>query len=106
MGQGVHTVAQQVAAEELDMDPALIEDVITEPTRAILCVHQMGMPCNLKAILEIAQRHSLPVVEDAACAVGSEILRHGRWEKIGKPHGDIPCFCFHLRNLRSAGEGG
>ena len=89
-----------------NIDPALIENVITERTRAILCVHQMGMPCDLKAIVEIADRHSLPVVEDAACAVGSEVLWKGRWEKVGKPHGDIACFSFHPRKLITTGDGG
>src|SRR5215475_6651039 len=56
-----------------NMNPALIERVITKRTRAILCVHQMGLPCDVKIIVDIARRHSLAVVEDAACAVGSEI---------------------------------
>jgi dTDP-4-amino-4,6-dideoxygalactose transaminase len=89
-----------------NMDPAHIEDVITERTRAILCVHQIGMACDLKAILEIGSRHSLPVVEDAACAVGSEILWNGKWEKIGKPHGNIACFSFHPRKIITTGDGG
>ena len=89
-----------------NMDPTLIEDAITPCTRAILCVHQMGMPCDLEAILDIAHRHSLPVVEDAACAIGSEILLNGTWEKIGKPHGDIACFSFHPRKVITTGDGG
>jgi perosamine synthetase len=89
-----------------NIDPTLVESVITARTRAILVVHQIGMPCDLKAILEIARRHSLPVVEDAACAIGSEILWNDRWEKIGKPHGDIACFSFHPRKLISTGDGG
>jgi perosamine synthetase len=66
----------------------------------------MGMPCDLKRILEVAQRHSLPVIEDAACAIGSEILWDGGWEKIGRPHGDIACFSFHPRKVISTGDGG
>jgi dTDP-4-amino-4,6-dideoxygalactose transaminase len=103
---GARPVFVDIQPETFNMDPALIEDAITERTRAILCVHQMGMPCDLKAILEIARRHSLPVVEDAACAVGSEILWTGQWEKIGKPHGDIACFSFHPRKLVTTGDGG
>ena len=75
-----------------NMNPALIEKVITQRTRAILCVHQIGMPCNIKTIIDIARRYSLPIVEDAACAVGSEIRGDGNWEKIGKPHGNVACF--------------
>jgi dTDP-4-amino-4,6-dideoxygalactose transaminase len=66
----------------------------------------MGMPCDLQAVLEVANRHQITVVEDAACAVGSEILWNGRWEKIGKPHGHVACFSFHPRKLLTTGDGG
>ena len=89
-----------------NMNPALIEPAITNKTRAILCVHQIGMPCDMPAILDVAHRHSLPVVEDAACAVGSEAFWNGRWEKIGKPHGDVACFSFHPRKVITTGDGG
>jgi perosamine synthetase len=89
-----------------NIDAAQIESAITGRTRAILCVHQMGLPCNLSAIIDVARRHGLAVVEDAACAIGSEILWQGRWEKIGKPHGDIACFSFHPRKVISTGDGG
>jgi perosamine synthetase len=89
-----------------NMDPALIEPAITERTKAILCVHQLGMPCDLARIVEIGRRRGIPVVEDAACASGSEILWDGRWERIGKPHGDIACFSFHPRKVITTGEGG
>jgi perosamine synthetase len=95
-----------IEPETFNMDPALVEPAITERTRAILCVHQMGMPCDLKAILAVARRHSLPLIEDAACAIGSEILWNGAWEKIGKPRGDIACFSFHPRKLITTGDGG
>src|SRR4029077_8521983 len=89
-----------------NINPTLIENVINEHTRAILCVHQMGMPCDLNTILEIAHRYSFFVVEDAACAIGSEILWKEKWEKIGKPHGDIACFSFHPRKVITTGDGG
>ncbi|MBB3593664.1 dTDP-4-amino-4,6-dideoxygalactose transaminase [Rhizobium sp. BK529] len=89
-----------------NIDPSLIETAITPRTKAILCVHQLGMPCDLRTIVEIAKRHSIPVIEDAACATGSEILWDGRWEKIGKPHGDIACFSFHPRKVVTTGDGG
>lgn len=75
---------------------------------AILVVHQMGMPCDLKSILSIAKKYNIPVVEDAACAVGSEITfdRGVSWERIGRPHGDIACFSFHPRKIITTGEGG
>ncbi|MBX4911565.1 MULTISPECIES: DegT/DnrJ/EryC1/StrS family aminotransferase [Rhizobium] len=89
-----------------NMDPSLIEAAITPRTKAILCVHQLGMPCDLRSIVAIGKRHSVPVIEDAACATGSEILWEGRWEKIGKPHGDIACFSFHPRKVVTTGDGG
>ncbi len=89
-----------------NLDPNQIESALTERTRAILCVHQIGMPCDLAAILKIARRYSIPVIEDAACAIGSEILWHGHWEKIGKPHADVACFSFHPRKVISTGDGG
>ena len=73
---------------------------------AIMLVHQMGMPCDLKSILSIARKYQIPVIEDAACAIGSEVNIKGNWEKIGKPHGDIACFSFHPRKLITTGDGG
>ena len=95
-----------IEAGTYNMDPALIEPAITERTKAILCVHQLGMPCDLARIVEIGRRRGIPVIEDAACASGSEILWNGRWEKIGKPHGDIACFSFHPRKVITTGDGG
>jgi perosamine synthetase len=89
-----------------NMDPTLIGPAITERTRAILCVHQIGMPCDLRRIREIADRNGLPIVEDAACAIGSEILWNGAWEKVGRPHADVACFSFHPRKVISTGDGG
>ena len=75
---------------------------------AIMPVHQMGMPCDLRSILPIARRYGVPVVEDAACAIGSEISMTGgrTWERIGKPQGDIACFSFHPRKIVTTGDGG
>lgn len=89
-----------------NIDPDLIEAAITPRTKAIICVHQVGMPCDMSRIVEIADRRGIPVIEDAACATGSEILWKGRWEKIGKPHGDIACFSFHPRKVVTTGDGG
>lgn len=89
-----------------NMDPAFIEAAITPRTKAILTVHQMGMPADLERILAIANAYRLPVIEDAACAIGSEIWWGERWERIGKPHGVIACFSFHPRKVLSTGDGG
>jgi dTDP-4-amino-4,6-dideoxygalactose transaminase len=95
-----------IAPGSFNIDPARVEEAIGPRTRAILAVHQFGMPCELAPILEIARRRSVPVIEDAACAVGSEILWDERWERIGRPHGLIACFSFHPRKLLSTGDGG
>jgi dTDP-4-amino-4,6-dideoxygalactose transaminase len=103
---GAIPVFVDIEPQTYNINPVLIEDAISDRTRAILVVHQMGMPCDLKSILAIARRYNLPVIEDAACAIGSEILWDGQWEKIGKPHGDIACFSFHPRKIITTGDGG
>lgn len=88
------------------MDPALLERAITPRTRAIMVVHQIGMPADLSRILPIARAHRIPVVEDAACALGSEILLGSAWQPVGMPHGDVACFSLHPRKVVTVGDGG
>ncbi len=118
-----------VDPETLNMDPAALERALAgdfeargeglwlrDPARlpgfgrlaAVEVVHQVGMPADLGAILPIARRHGVPVIEDAACAAGSEVSLDGgkTFERIGKPHGDAACFSFHPRKLLSTGDGG
>jgi dTDP-4-amino-4,6-dideoxygalactose transaminase len=66
----------------------------------------MGMPCDLAAILSVARAYGLPVIEDAACAIGSEIHFDGTWTRIGRVHGDVVCFSFHPRKVLTVGDGG
>jgi len=75
---------------------------------AILPVHQMGLPCDISRIVGIAAKYGIPVVEDAACAIGSDVSLNGgeTWERIGKPHGDVACFSFHPRKILTTGDGG
>ncbi|MFU0507204.1 DegT/DnrJ/EryC1/StrS family aminotransferase [Pseudaminobacter sp. NGMCC 1.201702] len=103
---GALPVFVDIEPDGYNIDPDLIETALTARTKAILCVHQLGMPCDLKRIVEIGKRYAIPVIEDAACATGSEILWNGRWEKIGRPHGDIACFSFHPRKVVTTGDGG
>ena len=103
---GATPVFIDIQPETFNMDPRLIESAVTDRTRAILCVHQMGMPCDLEGILEVAGRHDLPVVEDAACAIGSGICGTSDGEKVGRPHGDVACYSFHPRKVMSTGDGG
>jgi perosamine synthetase len=85
-----------------NLDPARLEEVITPRTKAILVVHQIGLPAEMNEILAVAARHGLAVIEDAACAIGSEY--DGRL--IGKPLGTMACFSFHPRKILTTGEGG
>ncbi len=103
---GAIPVFIDILPDTFNLDPTQIEPAITPKTKAILCVHQMGMPCDLAPILAIARRHELFVIEDAACAIGSEILWEGTWQAIGLPHGDIACFSFHPRKVITTGDGG
>jgi dTDP-4-amino-4,6-dideoxygalactose transaminase len=103
---GATPVFIDIDSETFNMDPQLVEQAITPRTRAVLCVHQIGMPCDLACILSITQKHSIPLIEDAACAIGSETLWNNEWQKIGKPHGDAACFSFHPRKVLSTGDGG
>ena len=103
---GASPVFVDIDPRTFNLDPTQVEQAITVRTRAILCVHQMGLPCDLAALSLLAKRHGLPLVEDAACALGSEILWNGQWERIGRPHGDVACFSLHPRKVISTGDGG
>jgi dTDP-4-amino-4,6-dideoxygalactose transaminase len=103
---GAKPVFVDIEEAGYNMDPSAIAALITPRTRAILCVHQVGMPCDLPAIAHIARAHGLRLVEDAACASGSEICIDGAWRKIGNPVGDVACFSFHPRKILTTGEGG
>ena len=89
-----------------NLDPLLVAEAVTGSTRAILAIHQMGMPCDLHALTAVANLHGVALIEDAACAAGSQIRVNGQWEPIGKPHGQIACFSFHPRKVITTGEGG
>jgi perosamine synthetase len=103
---GAVPVFVDIELSTFNIDPSLLEAAISPRTRAILCVHQIGMPCDLPAVLAVAKRHGLKVIEDAACAAGSEILIDGDWQRIGRPHGDFCCFSFHPRKIITTGDGG
>jgi perosamine synthetase len=103
---GATPVFVDVLPDTLNIDPARIANAIGSRTRAVLVVHQLGMPCDMEALVGIAAQHGLPVVEDAACAIGSQIRSGAEWERIGKPHGDIACFSFHPRKVLTTGDGG
>jgi perosamine synthetase len=101
---GARPVFVDVEADTLGMDPARVAAALGPRTRAILCVHQLGLPCDLPGIAAAAR--GCPVIEDAACALGTEIDGGGRWERIGRPHGVLACFSFHPRKVITTGDGG
>ena len=83
------------------IDPQRIEDAITPRTRAIVPVHMYGRPCDMEAIMDIAERHDLIVIEDAAHAI--ETVYKGR--KIGNIS-HLTCFSFYVTKNVVTGEGG
>lgn len=103
---GATPVFVDIALDDFNIDPALIEAAITPRTKAILVVHQLGMPCRLAEAAEIAAKHKLTLIEDAACAVGSELRLNGTWRRIGATVGAVACFSFHPRKLLTTGDGG
>lgn len=103
---GATPVFVDIDPSTYNLDPERVAEAITERTKAILIVHQMGMPCDLAVLTALADRHQIPLIEDAACAAGSQIRIDGKWDSIGKPHGRIACFSFHPRKVITTGEGG
>ena len=90
-----------IEASTLNIDPQRIEEAITPRTRAIMAVHTFGFPAEMSAILEIAARHGLVVIEDACEAIGAEYL--GR--KVGGI-GQAGVFAFYPNKQITTGEGG
>lgn len=103
---GATPVFVDIDPRTFNIDPRQIERAITPNTKAIMPVHQIGQPCDMRAMLEIGARHGIPVIEDAACAIGSEIDVGSGVERIGKPHGIAACFSFHPRKIVTTGDGG
>lgn len=99
--RGAKAVFVDIRPDTMNIDETLIEDAITEKTKAIAVVHYAGIACNMDVIMDIARRHQLMVVEDAAQAIMCTYQ--------GKPLGtigDFGCFSFHETKNFSMGEGG
>jgi len=99
---GATPVFVDVDINTYNIDPAKIEERITEKTKAIMPVHIFGQPCDMDSINEMAKKYNLKVIEDACQAIGSEY----KGKKTGTLS-DIACFSFFpTKNLGCAGDGG
>ncbi len=99
---GATVVFGDIDPDTYNLDPARLEELITPRTKAILVVHQIGLPAEMNSLLAVAAKHDLAIIEDAACAIGSEY----EGKLIGKPLGKLACFSFHPRKVLTTGEGG
>lgn len=99
--RGAKVVFVDIRPDTMNIDEKLIEDAITEKTKAIVPVHYAGVSCDMDRIMELAEKYGLMVIEDAAQGVMSEYK--------GKPLGtigDFGCYSFHETKNYSMGEGG
>ncbi|MDB4999244.1 MAG: aminotransferase DegT [Mucilaginibacter sp.] len=98
---GAKPVFAEVQPGNYNLDPVDAEKRITSKTKAILIVHQIGMPADIDAFKQLCVKYDLKLIEDAACAAGSAY----KGERIGF-HSSLVCFSFHPRKVISTGEGG
>ena len=99
--QGATPVFADIKYEDLNIDPKSIEKKITSKTKAIMVVHYGGNSCDMDRIGEIGRKYSLPIIEDAAHAMGSKY----KGEYIGAK-GDIICFSLQVVKIINSGDGG
>ncbi len=99
--RGAKLVFVDIRPDTMNIDETKIEDAITDKTKAIVPVHYAGVACEMDTIMDIARRHNLAVVEDAAQAVMSEY----KGKALGAI-GDYGCYSFHETKNYSMGEGG
>ena len=99
---GAKIVFADINLDSYDIDPQEMEKKLTKKTRAILCVHLYGQPCDMQAIIKIARKYKLRLIEDCAQATGAEY----KGRKVGA-FGDVGCFSFYpTKNLGAYGDGG
>jgi perosamine synthetase len=99
--EGATPVFVDIDPQSLNLDPARVEEAITTRTRAIVVVHTFGVPAEMDALLDIAARHHLRIIEDACEAIGAEY--DGR--RVGA-FGDAAVFAFYPNKQITTGEGG
>ena len=98
--RGANVVFVDIRPDTMNIDETKIEDAITEKTKAIVPVHYAGVACEMDTIMDIARRHNLKVIEDAAQGV----MSFYKGQALGTI-GDYGCFSFHETKNYSMGEG-
>jgi dTDP-4-amino-4,6-dideoxygalactose transaminase len=98
---GAKTVFADVDPRTYNLDVAAFEKAITPRTRAVIAVHLFGLAADMDAILAVARRHNIKVIEDAACAIATTY----NGQPVGG-FGEVGCFSFHPRKIVTTGEGG
>jgi perosamine synthetase len=98
---GAKPVFAEIDPVTYNLDVADAEKRITPKTKAILLVHQIGMPADIDAFKALCNKYNLKLIEDAACAAGSAY----KGQKIGS-HSELVCFSFHPRKVITTGDGG
>ncbi len=99
--RGATAVFVDIRPDTMNIDETLVEDAITKRTKAIVPVHYAGVGCEMDVIMDIAQRHGLMVIEDAAQGIMASYK-----DKALGTFGDFGCFSFHETKNFSMGEGG
>ncbi|MGB4853184.1 MAG: DegT/DnrJ/EryC1/StrS family aminotransferase [Ignavibacteria bacterium] len=98
---GAKPVFAEINPDNYNIDIKHVKKLITDKTKAVIIVHQIGMPADIDDFKKLCDEHNLKLIEDAACAAGSSY----KGKKIGS-HSDIVCFSFHPRKVITTGEGG
>lgn len=98
---GAKPVFVDIDLNTYNIDKNMIEQAISSHTKAIIPVHEFGLSCDIIEIYELAQRHKIKIIEDAACALGAKDE-----DRFSGTIGDIGCFSFHPRKIITSGEGG
>jgi perosamine synthetase len=98
---GATPVFAEIDPRTYNLDPADVERRITSRTKAIMVVHQIGLPADIDVFLEIGRKHNIKIFEDAACALGSRYN-----DKPIGAHTEMACFSFHPRKVICTGDGG
>lgn len=98
---GGKVVLADISPDDLCLDPRELEKVITTRTKAIIVVHEFGQSAQIEEIIFFADKHGIKIIEDAACAIGTEYYG----QKVGT-FGLAGCFSFHPRKVITTGEGG